>query len=306
MDKQQTVLIAGATGFVGMELVKYLIDSGYEIKILTRNIDRAKKIFPKGVTLLPWPNEHENRVLPSSYTCHAIINLAGANIGKLRWTQRNKIEIVNSRVKSVDALFGIVTQLPELPNVWIQASAIGYYGANTPMPTNESGLKGEGFLADVVNQWEMALESKSLEGIRKVYLRLGIVISPKGGFLKQMKNAFNLGIGICPGNGLQKMSWIHLEDLVEIIHQSIEKPNCTGIINAVSPNPISYVGFSELLKKKTPALFMLKIPAFVFRLFLGTDKTNEMLLANQEIVPEKLLENSFPYQFQHFEDVFTQ
>ncbi|MFA6400960.1 MAG: NAD-dependent epimerase/dehydratase family protein [Salinivirgaceae bacterium] len=191
MNAKQTVLIAGATGFVGRELVTHLITSGYEVKILTRNVVQAKKIFPKDVIILLWPNEKESRVLPATYSCNVVVNLAGANIGNLRWTHNNKHQILNSRIQSVDALFQIVNQLPELPSVWIQASAIGYYGANTLTPTNESGIQGKGFLASVVNQWELALESKSLGEVRKVYLRFGIVLSPKGGFLKQMKDAFN-------------------------------------------------------------------------------------------------------------------
>ncbi|MFA6400961.1 MAG: DUF1731 domain-containing protein [Salinivirgaceae bacterium] len=113
-------------------------------------------------------------------------------------------------------------------------------------------------------------------------------------------------MAICPGSGLQKMSWIHLTDLVEIIRRSIENENYSGVVNAVVPNPISFSHFSELLKKRTRALFTIKIPAIVFRILLGTEKTNEMLLANQEIVPAKLLEYNFSYQYEFIEQVFKE
>ena len=241
--------------------------------------------------------------MPAMYSCDVVINLAGENIGKSRWTQRNKQAILNSRINSVDALAKLINQMPELPGVWIQASAIGFYGANTPMPVNETGANGEGFLANVVERWESALELKQLDGTRKVYLRLGIVLSPKGGFLKQMLDVTNFGVAICLGNGNQKLSWIHLYDLIEVIRISIENNRYTGAINVVAPHAITCNNFSKLIKKYSRAVLILKIPSFIVRIIFGKEKANEMLLANQEIIPEKLMENGYLYRYEHIEKV---
>jgi len=304
MNQKQTVLIAGATGFVGKELVSHLLRLNYEVKILTRNKKQASKYFSKEVLLLSWPNENEIRNHPVIYKCDVVVNLAGANIGNLRWTKINKLKILNSRIETVHKLQHIVAALPIMPKVWIQASAIGYYGFNTLVPADERSQKGDGFLADVVQQWESALQNETVGEIRKVILRFGIVIDKSGGFLMQMQHAFNLGAAICPGNGLQKMSWIHLTDLVEIIHLSIENQNYTGVINVVTPNPISFCDFSKLLKRHTRALFTIKVPVTVFRFLLGTEKTNEMLLANQEVIPSMLLKHTFSFKYERFEQIF--
>ncbi|MGE4288025.1 MAG: TIGR01777 family oxidoreductase [Salinivirgaceae bacterium] len=303
MKEQTTVLIAGATGFVGKALVTHLLELGYKINVLTRNPDKARLLFPESVGVIKWPDGNSKLLLSNCKRCDAIINLSGANIGTHRWTLKYKKEILRSRTESIIQLEEIAKNLPDMPGVWIQATAVGFYGADTNGFVNEQGPKGNGFLADVVEQTEQQLQGVKLDGIRKVVLRLGIVISPEGGFLAQMKQAFNLGLGVYPGDGLQYISWIHLDDLVGIISESIKNRNYLEVVNAVSPNPISFKDFSRWLIKRTRALVVFPIPAFVFRIFLGAEKTSEMLLANQRVVPEKLKQLNFTFRFNSFSEM---
>lgn len=303
MKEQTTVLIAGATGFVGKALVARLIEKGFTVNVLTRSIEKARLLFPDSVGVIKWPDANSKLLLSNCSHCDAIINLAGANIGSRPWTQKYKKEILSSRTQSIIQLEAIAKSLSGNPVAWIQASAVGFYGAQVMEISNEQAPKGSGFLADVVQQTEQQLEQVDLDGIRKVVLRLGIVISPKGGFLAQMRQAFNLGLGVYPGDGEQYLSWIHLDDLVDLISESITNSNYSGVINAVSPNFISFKDFARWLKKRTRALLLLPVPAFLFRLLLGAEKTNEMLLANQRIAPEKLKRMNYTFRFGSFNEM---
>lgn len=303
MKEQTTVLIAGATGFVGKALVAHLLELGFKINVLTRNPDKARLLFPESVGVIKWPDGNSKLLLSNCGHCDAIINLSGANIGSRRWTQSYKKEILRSRTESIIQLEAIAKRLSNMPSTWIQASAVGFYGAQTGGIVIEQSPKGKGFLADVVQQTEQQLHLVNLDGIRKVVLRLGIVISPKGGFLTQMKQAFNLGLGVYPGDGKQYISWIHLDDLVGLISQSITSSDYEGIINAVSPNPLTFNDFARWLKKRTRALLIIPMPAFVFRLLMGAEKTSEMILANQRIVPEKLKQLNFTFRFSSFDEM---
>ncbi|MDA3893296.1 MAG: TIGR01777 family oxidoreductase [Salinivirgaceae bacterium] len=294
--QNKSILIAGATGFVGQALVPYLMDKGYDVKILTRNISTAKKVFPHNVAIYKWPEGNEKALLGTNKGCEAIINLVGANIGEKRWTKNYKNKILSSRVNSVKNIEELVKLMPNKPKVWVQASAIGYFGDD-----NNAG-RASGFLANVVKQWETVFKAVQIKGLRKVTLRFGVVLSQQSGMLHQMKKVFNMGVAVCPGNGKQIFSWIHIEDLVSAIYQSIINEDWHGDFNAVAPNALSMWDFTKQLQTKTKAVIALKIPAFVFQLFLGKEKANELMLASQHVLPTKLLKNNFKYRFQYFID----
>lgn len=304
MDEKKTVLVVGGTGLVGQALVMSLLKKGFVIKILTRDIEKARKIFPGVVVIYKWPNGNEKLLLHSSEGCDAVINLAGENIGAKPWTKKYKKRITESRVHSVNNLYAIIKSMKQEPRVWIQASATGYYGFNTSSSVDESAPHGNGFLAGVVKEWENTFNSVSLNVTRKVLLRFGVVISPTGGFLQKMKQAFNMGVAVCPGKGTQKLSWIHIDDLVEIIYQAIVNVEYKDIINTVTPNAISLWEFTKLLKRNSQALIKIHVPAWVFRLVLGKQKADEMVLANQDVVPKQLLAFNFQYCYPHFYQVF--
>lgn len=296
MDKKQNILIAGGTGFIGRALVMYLLEKGrYRIKILTRDPEYAFEIFSNTVIILKWPGHKEMMLLPEGEQCEAVINLSGENIGDQYWTSKQKQWILKSRINAVSGLCQIIKNMKVPPKVWIQASAIGYYGFNFDEKVDESGIKGEGFLADVVDQVEQELLSNNLLSTRKVILRLGIVLSNEGGFLQKMIDIFEKGIAVTFGNGKQNLSYIHINDLVRLIEQAIVFENYNGIINAVAPNPISMSQLVSYLKKKTKAKISIVIPSFLLRVLFGSEKANELLLANQNVVSDKLKKLEFTF-----------
>ena len=304
MNSGKTILIAGGTGLIGQALVEHLLKHGFEVKILTRNVEKARVIFPEIVAIHKWPKGNEKLLFANNKSCEAVINLSGENIGAKRWTKSNKAKIRDSRINSVNELYELMQRMPNKPKVWIQASATGFYGFNTLTQVDELEEVGQGFLANVVNAWEKTFHDCKIRDTKKVVLRFGVVMSGQGGFLNQMLKAFNWGLAVCPGNGKQFISWIHIDDLVEIIYQSVVNPIYNGTINAVTPNPISFREFTDVLKKHTNALFQLRIPAFVFRFLLGKQKADELVLTNQQIKPSVLIANKFQYKFADFNRIF--
>jgi uncharacterized protein (TIGR01777 family) len=305
MDKKYSVLIAGATGFIGKELVGWLLANGMLVTVLTRNPFKAKNKFPHDVNILKWPSVNEKLLMAHCKTCDVVINLSGASIGAKRWTKSYKSKIRTSRSESILNLKAIIDAMSQIPSLWIQASAIGFYGPQPVENIDESGNKGAGFLADVVDGLETELNKIKVLGMRKVTLRLGIVINKNGGFLKQMMQAFNYGLGVIPGNGQQYISWIHSDDLIEVIAESIVNNKYAGVINAVAPKAITFYDFAHLLKMKTRALFVTKVPACIFKILLGVEKTNQMLLANQSIKSQKLKTLGFSFKYPDLNSVFN-
>jgi len=301
---KKSVLIAGGTGFIGQQLVGKFLAEGYSVKVLTRNLKKARKVLPPEAYAIKWPSDNEKLLLGNQQTCEAIINLVGENIGSKSWSDKNKKNLINSRVNSVNQLSEILKLMPQKPKVWIQASAIGYYGSNVVDPTYESGSLGSGFLATVVNSWEKAFKEVQYTAMRKVTLRLGVVIGHQAGFFRQMKIGANLGIAVCPGKGAQYLSWIHINDLVNIIYKSVENGDWNGVINCVTPEPIKMNDFAEILKRNTNAIVKIKIPDIFFRLMLGVERTRELILSNQNILPGVLQAKNFQYRFKNFQQVF--
>lgn len=304
IEKTGYILIYGATGMVGQELVPLLIQKGYKVAVLARNINKAKQLFGDAVIILSTEDNYKNICSDTDFPCKAIINLAGANVGSKSWTKEYKNEIVESRVQSVEVLKACVDQMQEKPKIWIQASAVGFYGANVENETDESGAKGEGFLADVVSKWEQALEGVDIAGMRKVFLRIGIVMTKNGGFLQQMLKVSNFGVVALPSKKQQVLAWIHINDLVELVGECVTNDKMIGKVNAVSPKPVPVENVKDLLLENSKALFKIRIPKFLFYLVLGRKKTDEMILANQNVVSSVLSESNFEYQFKNFEQVF--
>lgn len=288
-----TILIAGATGMVGKALVSFLKEKGFSVIIVTRNIKGASAVFGKEVNALSWVQLSEESVI-QEIKCDVIINLVGANIGAKSWTDAYKTQILESRVNSVKKLEDLVNRMLLKPKVWIQASAIGSNGKGEE--------KGKGFLADVVSKWEEVFNKTEIESARKVTLRFGVVLSQTEGMLYQMRKAFNYGVAVCAGNGKQKLTWIHIDDLIKIIFQSISNEQWHGVINAVAPNSISMWEFTKALKRNSKAVIALKLPSFVFQFVLGKQKANELVLASQNVKPEKLIKYNFQYHYKSLED----
>jgi uncharacterized protein (TIGR01777 family) len=230
-----------------------------------------------------------------------VIHLAGEGIGDKRWTETRKKRLLTSRSDTTELLTNILCQLSSPPKTLLSASAIGFYGGrSTEILTEESG-RGEGFLASLCEKWEAAGKKVEKQGIRLVHLRFGCVLGKDGGILSKLSPLFRYGFGGALGKGKQKISWISLYDVVRGISFCLKTPSLLGPVNFVSPHPLAQKEFARLLAKKfhRPAYF--HIPAWFLHLILG-EMADELLLANQEGCPAKLLSSGFTFAHPHLQD----
>jgi len=283
------VIISGATGLVGSALAPILRANGNDVIRLVRkkNSTSCCDVY--------W--NPDKKILDSSIftDADAIIHLSGENIAG-RWTRSKKEKIRHSRVNITQFLSTTVSELKEPPKVFIGASAIGYYGNRGSETLTEESPPGTGFLSDVCQAWEEATKPASEKGIRVINLRIGMVLSNKGGALAKMIPPFKLGLGGIIGSGNQYWSWISLDDLMGIISFLITADSLSGAVNAVTPNPVTNKEFTEVLGQvlKRPTIFPL--PAFVAQLAFG-EMANDLLLASTRVEPMKLMKSK--YCFQH-------
>jgi uncharacterized protein len=296
------ILISGGTGFIGRSLCIKLLDKKHEVIVLTRNKKKAELIFGREVNLVDYSEinvSHFENVKHFKTDC--IINLSGETIGNHRWDKKTKEKIISSRVNSTKALVEFIkNQTPEdRPKVFINASAIGYYGSKQDEELKENTSSGNDFLSDVCRQWEAeALKAEAL-GVRVVTVRTGVVLGLEGA-LKKMLLPFRFFVGGPLGNGRQWMSWIHIKDLVNVYYYALTNDKIKGAVNATSPNQTTMNDFSKTLGKvmHRPSLF--RVPAFVLRLIFG--EMADVLLGSQKVIPEKLIKSGFEFEFPVLED----
>lgn len=285
------IIVTGSSGLVGSELVSFLEGQGHSIKRLVR--DKAKLKEP-GFGF--W--DPENHILdPVELIGYdAVVNLAGESISEGRWTEAKKKRLLSSRIDSTTLLSKTMETMENPPKIFINASAIGYYGNRGEETLDEQSIPGNGFLADVCQQWENATKPAIKDNIRVVILRFGVVLSSKGGALQKMLTPFRLGLGGCIGSGKQNMSWIAIQDLVRIILYILETPSIQGVVNAVSPNPVTNKEFTKTLgsQLQRPTLFC--VPAFAARWVFG-EMADELLLASTKVVPKELLQKVYTFLY---------
>jgi len=226
----------------------------------------------------------------------AVINLAGASIAGGRWTAEREALLRTSRVDTTRALVNVLAKMNARPRVLISASAIGYYGNRDEEVLTEESSAGTDFLASLAKDWEVeALKAEAL-GIRVVLARFGIILAKQGGALPQMMMPFKFGVGGRVGSGQQWMSWVMLEDVIQILRFALERNEVRGAINIVTPQPVRNADFTRALAKAMhrPAIF--PAPAFALRLALG-EMADALLLSSQRVAPQKLqqLEYRFLY-----------
>ena len=298
------VMVTGATGFIGNELVKKLNEKGHEIVVLTRNADSARFRIPvhcETVTWDPCRKSLEPSVLKG---VDAVINLSGENIADGRWSSERKRELIDSRVYSVRRLVDAISSMDRKPQSFISCSAIGFYGDRGDELLNEAASKGHGFLSDVCQVWEDEILKADDLGVRTVAYRVGMVLGHDGGALNKMLPPFKLGAGGKLGSGSQWMSWIHIKDLVDMLIYAAENPSVDGIYNAVSPNPVKNREFTKTLGQvlKRPTLF--PVPKFVLKTILG--ELSELLLGSQRVDSKKISNTGFEFQYAHLEDALKE
>ena len=282
------IVISGASGLIGTQLVAKLSTSGHEVVRLVRRSPKSGEIQwnPKSGTLDAAALEGVD----------AVIHLSGAGIGDKRWTAGYRKEILDSRTTTTALLAKTIASLSRKPSVFLSGSAIGIYGARNDEQLTEVSTYGTGFLAEVCEQWEAAAKPAVDAGIRTVYLRTGIVLTPKGGALKKLLPLFKLGVGGKFGNGKQWQSWISIDDEIGAIEHLLTA-NVSGAVNLTAPNPVTNAEFTKVLASvlKRPAI--VPVPTFAPKILLGGELADALLFTGQRVIPAAL--NASGYMFKH-------
>jgi uncharacterized protein (TIGR01777 family) len=289
------ILVTGATGLVGRNLLPLLIDNGHEVIALTRNTDTAGVRLPIACQIIHWePTDHT--FLPDfPENIDAVIHLCGEGIADGRWTRKRKQAIYDSRVLSTRNLLNQFCKAKSLPKVWISASAIGYYKSSDHLALEETSSPGDAFLAKVCADWETETFKADGVGIRTVALRLGVILGHDGGITAKMLPPFRMGLGGPLGKGNSWMSWIHVRDVAGLILAALENPSYRGPINAVSPRPVKNSEFTRTLAGvlKRPAFF--SIPAFALKLLFG--EMSQLLLVSQNVSAQKAIDLGYKFVY---------
>lgn len=296
------ILITGATGLIGTELVKLLLANGHTIHYLTTS--KAKIENQPNHQGFYW-NPQEGKIDENCiFGVDAIIHLAGANIAK-RWTNTYKQEIIESRTLSSELLFNLVKKHPkhQIKQI-ISASGTAIYPNGINKAYDEATKETEdSFLSNVVKKWEASVNVFQVLGIKVCKLRTGIVLSNKGGALPEMVKPIKLGFGSAMGSGKQIQSWIHINDLVALYSFSLEK-QLDGVYNAVTPNPISNEELTKTIAKTLKkSLWLPNTPEFVMKLILG--EMAYLLFSSKNLSANKILDLGFQFQFPEIKKAIT-
>jgi len=285
------VVITGSTGLVGSEVVSVLSAAGHEVVRLVR---RAP--VPGEKAVLRWDPAKREIDAAGLEGFDAVLHLAGENVGSGRWTAARKTAIRDSRVNGTRFLCDTLAGLARPPKTLVCASAIGIYGDRGEDVLTEESPAAAGFLPGVCREWEAASEPAARKGIRVVVLRIGMVLSPKGGALSRMLPLFRAGLGGEIGGGRQYVSWIALDDLPPIILHALQCGDLSGPVNAVAPRPVTNRELTEALGKVLSRPTPLPVPAFALRLALG-EMADPLLLASARVVPRRLEETGYRFRF---------
>lgn len=283
IDKPLKILISGASGLIGSNLVPFLTTGGHDVLRLVRKP-------PKNMNEIYWEPASGSVNLDGIDQIDAVIHLAGENIGKGRWTDEKKRKIIDSRVKGTATIADAISKLKKPPKVFLSASAIGYYGNRGDAILTESDEPGTDFISDVCQKWEAAASPAIEKGVRTVFLRIGIVLTPAGGALARLLLPFQLGIGGKISTGKQYMSWISIDDVLYAIYHVLFNQRVNGPVNIVSPNSATNSEFTHTLAKtiSRPAFFT--VPEKAIELAFG-EMGHETILSSTRVKPA-LLEQS--------------
>lgn len=292
------VAIAGATGFVGSRLVERLHSEGHSVLVLARDSERARRVFPASA----YPNLEIVAYTPaesgdwqnSIAGCDGVVNLAGVPIAEERWTAARQQAILDSRKLTTAKLAEAIANANPKPLVLVSASAIGYYGTSETAEFDETSPAGDDFLAAVCKDWEAAAQPVKNAGTRLAILRLGIVLG-KGGALAKMLPPFKLFAGGPIGTGKQWFSWIHRDDVVNLILYALQNPQIEGVLNATAPNPVRMNELCQTLGAVLQRPSWLPVPGFALELLLGDGA--KVVLEGQKVLPKRTLASGFQYQY---------
>jgi len=290
------IVVTGATGFVGRPLVQRLLDAGHEVVAWSRDPSKARTSLPARCEVGGWDPRVD--IDPEMLAgVDAVVHLAGETVAGSRWSPARQRAIRASRVETSRRLVAALARLDPArrPRVLVAASAIGFYGDRGDEVLTEDSTPGDSFLASVCREWEAEVGAATELGVRTSALRVGIVLGRDGGALGQMLPLFRLGLAGRLGTGRQWMSWVHLDDVVEMFAMAVEDDRCVGPMNAVAPEPVTNAQFTTALAAVLGRPVLLAVPAAALRLAMGPQSA--IVLASQRVKPDAF--ERLGFRFRH-------
>ncbi len=286
-SRRRRILVTGASGLVGTALMQTLEGSGYDAVALTRH---------ESAGAIRWSPSERRIERDRLNGFDAVVHLAGESIAEGRWTREKKRRIRESRVDGTRFLSEVLSELDEPPRVFVQASAVGYYGDRGLELVREDSAPGTGFLASVCQEWEAASEPLQETRTRCVQLRLGMVLSLDGGALPRMMTPIQWWVGGRLGSGAQIVSWIELSDLLAAVHHCLATSSLRGPVNCVAPETVTQAELVSKLGELMGRPTFLPAPEFALKLALG-EMASEVLLASTRVEPARLLKTGFEFRY---------
>ncbi len=287
--RRRTVLVTGATGFLGRTLVKDLRARGDDVIVLTRTPRRAQRKLGADVHCIKTLEQIDPDV-----RIHAIINLAGANVADQLWTRARRRLLIQSRLKTTRAVVELIERLRHKPEVLVSASAVGVYGDGGEAELTEASAAPAGvFTAELCKMWEATAGQAELQGVRTVRLRFGLVLGREGGAFPRLALSRPFGLLAQFGAGKQWMAWIHKADAVGLIHHALRTPTLSGPVNAVGPTPSRHAEVVRTLAGRRR--LVLALPAFLLKAGLG--EMSQLFLASQRVAATKATDSGYRFTF---------
>jgi uncharacterized protein (TIGR01777 family) len=290
------VVIAGGSGLLGQALTRRLVADGHTVTILSRS-DRERG-SGAAITHVAWKPDGTSGPWASSLNgADVVVNLSGAGMGDKRWTAARRRLLESSRLESTASLVTAIAGLPQKPGVFVQGSAVGYYGGSLDdRAHDESSPAGTDFLGDLARRWEAAAAPVAAHGCRLVVVRSGVVLDMDGGALPKMALPFKLFVGGPVGSGRQVLSWIHHDDWRKLMMWLIERPDAAGAFNACSPRPVTNREFSREVGRALHRPSWAPVPGFVLRTLFG-EMADAMLLKGQRAIPARAQVMGFQFDY---------
>lgn len=291
------ILITGGTGLVGSALTKLLLAKGYEVAFLSR----SARILPK-IQVYQWDIHKGTIDARALQGVEAIVHLAGENVGEGTWSPQRKQQILDSRVLSTRLLANTLRNTTHQVKTFVAASAVGIYGMNTgaQLLTEDSPTTEQDFLSKVTTLWEREIDEIDLTGIRTVRIRIGVVLSRRGGALAKMATPVRMFVGAALGTGQQYISWIHEADLANIFLYAIENAGMSGIYNGVASEPVTNENLTKAIGSALGRpILPINVPPFVLKAALG--EMAAIVLGGNRLSNEKIKKTGFQFQFDNIE-----
>lgn len=289
------ILLTGGTGLIGSHLIPRLLQRGYQVSVVTRDVAAARKKLGDAVNL--WSGLDQQRNLNE---VDAVINLAGEPIADKRWTEPQKRHLCESRWRLTEQLATLINASPTPPSVLVSGSATGYYGDTGDLVLTEDDPGQDEFTHQLCAHWETLAKAAESEKTRVCLIRTGVVLAKEGGALSKMKLPFKLGIGGPIGSGKQYMPWIHLDDMLNAILWLLDNPTLSGPFNLVAPYAVRNEQFAATLGHVMHRPAFMRTPAAAIKLMMG--ESSVLVLGGQHVLPKRLEESGFDFRWYQLDE----